>query len=446
MRLLIDENNIQNRAILMNENRLFKIIIENKNDEDICDNIYIGKIKSISDKMKVAFIDIGVKKEAILPLFYNKYKINQDVLVQVNREAKGNKGPRVKDKIQLKGRYIILNMNSKEIMISTKNSYFSRDFLRKFDGRYGYIVRTNTKIEDIKYVEEEYYRLSDIADEILKRQNFIKPPYLIHKNNGFYENILDEILNEKIETIIVNEEKTIKALCEKNEFNDVEFIVDKSVPYLIEEVIKNNASRLINMKNGGNIIIDFTEAFIVMDINSSLSTNINDAYEINKEACDSIIEMIIRYNLNGNILIDFIDLDFKNKKELEKYINEIIEKKNLDLQVYGITKLGIMEISRKRYNKSFFEKYYDMEFKTKSIFTVLREIELLLAKKNLREVYILINNQLYLKNESIVNKIVKEIEKDKNIKIKLTTSDIIDYKIVDEEIEKYLIRLKKMYL
>jgi ribonuclease G len=442
MILLIDKNNIQNRALLMDENRLVKIYIENKYEEDICDNIYVGKIKGISDKMKVAFVDIGFKKEAIMPLFSNQYTINQDVIVQVSREAKGNKGPRVKDKLQLKGRYIILNINSKEISISTKNKNFNTQHLNNYDGRYGYIIRTNTTIEDIKEVEEEYYRLSNIADGILQRQSFIKPPYLIYKNNEFYKNIEDEILDKNIELIKVNNEKLKRELSKRDIFKDKHIIIDENIPYFIEEVIKNNSSRVITMKNGGSVIVDLTEAFTIIDVNSSLSTNINNAFEINKEACDVIIDFIIKYNLNGNILIDFIDLDFKKRKELEKYVNEIIEKKNLDLQVIGFTKLGIMEASRKRYNKSFFEKYYDIELKTKSIYTILREIELLLTQKNSSEIYILINNSVYLQNESIINKLVNEIQKKNKTKIKLIAGDIKDYKIIDDELELNLIRNK----
>ncbi|WP_027308539.1 ribonuclease E/G [Caloramator sp. ALD01] len=442
MILLIDENNIQNRALLMDENRLVKIYIENKYEEDICDNIYVGKIKGISDKMKVAFVDIGFKKEAIMPLFSNQYTINQDVIVQVSREAKGNKGPRVKDKLQLKGRYIILNINSKEISISTKNKNFNTQHLDNYDGRYGYIIRTNTTIEDIKEVEEEYYRLSKIADGILQRKSFIKPPYLIYKNNEFYKNIEDEILDKNIESIKVNNEKLKRELSKRGNFKDKHIIIDENIPYFIEEVIKNNTSRVITMKNGGSVIVDLTEAFTIIDVNSSLSTNTNNAFEINKEACDVIIDFIIKYNLNGNILIDFIDLDFKKRKELEKYVNEIIEKKNLDLQVFGFTKLGIMEASRKRYNKSFFEKYYDIELKSKSIYTILREIELLLTQKNSSEIYILINNSIYLQNESIINILVKEIEKKNKTKIKLISSDIKDYKIIDDELELNLIRNK----
>ncbi|SHE44300.1 ribonuclease E/G [Caloramator proteoclasticus] len=442
MILLIDENNIQNRALLMDENRLVKIYIENKYEEDICDNIYVGKIKGISDKMKVAFVDIGFKKEAIMPLFSNQYTINQDVIVQVSREAKGNKGPRVKDKLQLKGRYIILNINSKEISISTKNKNFNTQHLDNYDGRYGYIIRTNTTIEDIKEVEEEYYRLSKIADGILQRKSFIKPPYLIYKNNEFYKNIEDEILDKNIESIKVNNEKLKRELSKRDNFKDKHIIIDENIPYFIEEVIKNNTSRVITMKNGGSVIVDLTEAFTIIDVNSSLSTNTNNAFEINKEACDVIIDFIIKYNLNGNILIDFIDLDFKKRKELEKYVNEIIEKKNLDLQVFGFTKLGIMEASRKRYNKSFFEKYYDIELKSKSIYTILREIELLLTQKNSSEIYILINNSIYLQNESIINILVKEIEKKNKTKIKLIASDIKNYKIIDDELELNLIRNK----
>ncbi|WDC85837.1 ribonuclease E/G [Caloramator sp. mosi_1] len=109
----------------------------------------------------------------------------------------------------------------------------------------------------------------------------------------------------------------------------------------------------MKLDNGGSIVVDFTEAFTIIDVNSSLSTNINSAYEINKDACNVVIDFIMKYNLNGNILIDFIDLDYKRKKDLEEYMYKIIEDNNIDIQVLGLTKLGIMEISRKRFNKNF---------------------------------------------------------------------------------------------
>ncbi|WDC83875.1 hypothetical protein PL321_15620 [Caloramator sp. mosi_1] len=118
-----------------------------------------------------------MKKGGYIASFSNKYSLNENIIVQVSREARENKGPRVKDKIQLKGRYIILNINNKEITISNKNKNFNLEMINTFDGKYGYIVRTNTKVEDIKYIEEEYFKLSKIADEMLYKYKYIKPPF-----------------------------------------------------------------------------------------------------------------------------------------------------------------------------------------------------------------------------------------------------------------------------
>ncbi|GFR36290.1 ribonuclease E/G [Thermobrachium celere] len=433
-KLLIDYNEIQNRAILLEDDQIQKIYIENELEEDICDNIYVGKVKGISNKMNVAFVDIGIKKEAILPLFsdYN-LKINQDILVQVNRESKSNKGPRLKHNIQLKGRYLILQLNNNEVIISNKNKFLEHSNTTEFKGKYGCIIRSRTKKEDLKYAKEEYYKLCNLADDILNSYKYLKSPSLIYKSNSFLKNIYYELIDEDVFEIETNSEEVIKSLTQYEDLRNLIFKLDEKLFLKVDRLIDANLNRYIKLKSGGNIVVDFTEACTVIDVNSDESATRLDALQVNQEACSIIADYINRYDLTGNILIDFIDINRKQRLYLENAIRESFNKKNIDINIFGFSNLGILELSRKRFSKSFFEKYYLSDFKTKNIHTILREFEIYISKYNKNEHIFWINQHMFNEFYNLIFTKTKSLKEKYKCEIKVLPAKIESYKYLEKE-------------
>lgn len=398
MEVLIDINEIQNRLVILENNKIKKVYIENVYDRDICDNIYIGKIKGLSTKSKLAFVDIGLKEEAIMPLFSNNYKVGEDILVQVNREGKINKGPRLRNTISLKGKFIILTLdnNNNNIVIAKNNKDFDNIDDILINNKYGFIIRSNTKKEDKEEIKREYLKLEEIADSIKRNYKYIKAPKLIYDARNFLDYIFKEFINEKIDKIIVNDKSAYEILNKKYSNLNENIILDEKTLHRVDELIKNNNQTKFQLKNGGNIVINFTEACTFIDVNSSDSTNVKSLIETNIEACEKIIDIIKRYDLTGNIIVDLIDIDIKDRKIILNILEEGFNKEKVDIKVLGFTKLGMLELTRQRYSKSFFEKYYiDVDKNIKSPYTFLRELELLILKNTRNYEKIKVEKQIY---------------------------------------------------
>jgi ribonuclease G len=370
---ILIERNENILRIAITENKLIvECLIEEENLEPVPGQIYKGIVKNIIPSMKCAFIDIGFEKNCYMYMdrkFNNtSIKKNDEIVVEILKEAVGDKGPKVTSAITIPGRNVVLETLSNEINFSKKitNEIFKSSIKNsiKIPENVGLMIRTNAEHIPVETINGEIEKLYEIYKKVIAEAAYSVKPRLLFSGEGVLDKILRDYIDVKVESIVVNNEKDydyikdyLKLIPELNcklelYKNSISLFNFHSVESSILE-LRNNR---VNLPSGGYIIIDKTEAMYVIDVNSgknvSKSSMDKAIFNINMEAAREICRQIKLRNLSGIIVIDFIDMDnylFKDKvfQEMKKGFEEDRGKS----VVYPFTQLNLVQISRKRLGK-----------------------------------------------------------------------------------------------
>ena len=378
----------ENQIICLVENgKLIEVYNENKKSKKARNegNIYIGVVKDVVPGMQAAFIDIGTEKNSfihvkdVVPQVDEKIeekdedlkikdvvKINQKLVVQVQKDSNDKKGARTTTHIKLTGKYIILMPNTNIITISQKITEPKEkdrllDIVKKnLPENMGAIVRTAAEKKKSDEINEDLKRLKDKWNKILEQFNKSKgKPELLYESSTILEKMLLDLTKNKIEKIVVNDKneyeeirKKLESLQEKN----IKLELDKNnnlfERYEIEKQIEKSQQRKIWLNCGGFITIDLTEALVAIDVNSGKftgkSTLEDTVYKVNYEATIEIAKQLRLRDIGGIIIIDYIDMKKQeNKDKIEKLLKEVLKNDRAKTQVEGFTKLNLMEMTRK---------------------------------------------------------------------------------------------------
>lgn len=369
---------------VMNGERLEDISIESTEGEDLIGRIYKGVVKSTLPSVHGIFVDIGIGENAflrtkdLLPGMEMPTE-GSTLLVQVVTEGTALKGPLVTTKINLSGTYGVALAGSTYIGVSKKiREEEKRKQLRNIakteaEGLFGVIIRTAAeKVEEILF-KKDMERLRREWDILQNRYRIEKAPALLWREKDIGVKALQEFATDDTEAIITND----KAMYDRLLFlNGTENILDPSViqwkddGYLmknegVEEELQKLFQRRVDLASGGFLIMDYTEALTVIDVNSGSFQGRGIpheelAYLINKEAAIEIARQIKLRSLGGMILVDFIDMkQEKAKEKLLHILQEEVGKDRAKPRVCGMTSLGLVEITRKRTGRRIDEFYYD---------------------------------------------------------------------------------------
>lgn len=384
--ILVDTRKKENIIAVLEDNKLVEFYVDEIEDEKILGNIYRGKIKNVLPGMEAAFIDIGVGKNAYLYVedvqpkvttmpnskipIQSLLKEGDEIIVQVIKEPFKTKGAKVTTYISLAGRYVVLTPFIPKISISRKIKN-KKEIKRlrsiandiKIDSM-GMILRTASKHVNKEKIEKDYNILVKIYEKIERERNFLSAPKLLYKDIGLpYQIIRDSNLNN-IDKIIVNNEEKYNYLKEILEINFPKYINKISYDQFdifnwgsIEKEINTVLSGTIPLKSGGYIVIDETEALIAIDVNTGKyvgNVNLNETiFKTNLEAAAEIARQLRLQDLGGIIIIDFIDM--KKKKDISLVLKELrshIQKDNTKVNIVDMTKLGLVELTRKKVRSS----------------------------------------------------------------------------------------------
>ncbi len=385
------------RIALVDGQKLYDLNIENTKHKKKKLNIYKGKITRIEPSLEAVFIDYGSKKNGFLPIkeisekYLNKKEINnvknilyegQELIVQIYKDERDNKGAALTTFICLVGNNLILLPNNPKSngisrRIEGKERKKIKSKLKKINlpKNMSLIIRTsgiNKSLEELK---------SDISLK-LKHWEYIKKyskkksaPSLIYQENNIFTRIFRDYLYNDINEIIIDNYKIYElAIDQMYELNKKDFIkkikfYKKNIPlfiyFQIESQIESAFKRKLRLPSGGSITIDITEALTSIDINSSKSTknkNIeNTALNTNLEATEEIAKQLKLRDVGGLIVIDFIDMSIsKNQKIIKHKLKKIIKEDRAKIQLGDISKFGLLEMSRQRLNSSLRESSYYM--------------------------------------------------------------------------------------
>lgn len=378
----------ENQIICLVENgKLIEVYNENKKSKKARNegNIYLGIVKDIIPGMQAAFIDIGTEKNSfihvkdVVPQVDEKIeekdedlkikdvvKINQKLVVQVQKDSNDKKGARTTTHIKLTGKYIILMPNTNIITISQKITEQKEkdrllDIVKKnLPENMGAIVRTAAEKEKSDELVKDLKRLKDKWNKIQEQFNKSKgKPELLYESSTILEKMLLDLTKNKIEKIIINDKKEYEEINKKLETlqeKNIKLELDKNnnlfKRYEIEKQIEKSQQRKIWLNCGGFITIDLTEALVAIDVNSGKftgkSTLEDTVYKVNYEATIEIAKQLRLRDIGGIIIIDYIDMKKQeNKDKIEKLLKDVLKNDRAKTQVEGFTKLNLMEMTRK---------------------------------------------------------------------------------------------------
>jgi len=392
--VLIGNSIFFDQAVIMENGRLMEYLHEEKDIGSMLGNIYKGKVINILPGMDAAFVDIGLEKNAYLfldDLLSDKFlkeknidksnvknigtvlKKGDEILVQVIREPMGEKGIALTTDISLSGKYIAFIPQSIEVKISKKiKNSDERIRLVKIGNEImknenGVIMRTFSRGCSKEEIEAEYNMFSSVFMQIEKEYNYSYAPKLLYKCNPMTEKLILDYIDSTVEEIYVEDKETknkiedLIAHYNSNEIRNINIIESNNAfeMFNVERQLEMLFERKVELDNGGSIFIDVTEALTVIDVNSGKyvgSSNIEDtALEMNLHALEEIGRQVRLRNISGIIIIDFIDV--KRKDSINLIINKartVFKEDRAKVNILGMTKLNLMEITRKKDKENFF--------------------------------------------------------------------------------------------
>ncbi|WP_111495853.1 ribonuclease E [Marinobacter bohaiensis] len=381
------------RVALVDGQRLFDLDIEASNREQKKSNIYKGKITRIEPSLEAAFVDFGAERHGFLPLkeiskeYFSKSpkdidgKINikdvlkegQEVIVQVDKEERGNKGAALTTFISLAGRYLVLMPNNARAGgISRRIEGEERAQLKEaMNGvevprNMGVIVRTAGIGRSSEELQWDLNYLTQIWQAITDASASRQAPFLIHQESNVIIRAVRDYLRQDIGEVLIDSEVVhedvlsfVQAVMPSFE-NKIKLYKDE-IPlfsrYQIEGQIETAFQREVKLPSGGSIVIDPTEALVSIDINSSRATKGHDieetALQTNLEAAEEVARQLRLRDIGGLIVIDFIDMTpAKHQREVEQKVREALELDRARVQVGKISRFGLLEMSRQRLRPS----------------------------------------------------------------------------------------------
>ncbi|KEH97442.1 Rne/Rng family ribonuclease [Clostridium botulinum] len=365
------------RIVLREDDILKECFIEEEKSEPSPGKIYKGVVKNIVPAIKCAFIDIGCNKNAYMYLHHkfknDDVKNGDEVLVEIMKEAIGEKGPKVTSSISVPGRYIVIVTNNNKISFSKKiedNDNFKcyiKDNINKPED-IGIMIRTNALDATIEDINTEIQKLYKIYKNIVQEGTYCLKPKLLYDCGGTLGRILNDILTFNTRKVVVNNKEDliyIEKFIEDKSDLDLELQLYEGTQNLfsyhnIEREILSLRNNKVMLPSGGNIIIDKTEAMYVVDVNSGKNTKETSidktALVTNLEAAREIARQIMMRNLSGIIIIDFIDIhDYDYKKKILHILKDEFKEDKKKTVIYPFTQLNLVQIARKRRGKAISE-------------------------------------------------------------------------------------------
>jgi ribonuclease G len=411
----------ENRIAITEDGKLAELFIENPQNERIIGDIYLGRIAKVIPGIKAAFIDLGFKQDAFLHFsdvgeqsddFKNllgvdtsdiddedeedekpsqsqdsshnnrsrrydfpKLERDQNIVVQITKEPVGNKGVRVTSKIAIPGRYLVFlpfenKVNASKQILNLREKRrlknIVRDYKRAKSLEFGAIIRTVAENQEESAIMEDLDNLLGVWKEIEKNLKNEKAPALIYKDLSLTSSVIRDLFRGDVVKVITDSKKQYKEIISYLKVAGPD-LVDKvelyknSEPifdvYGIEKEIQETLNKKIDLKSGGYIFIEHTEAMVVIDVNSGKYARSKDqetnSLKTNLEASREIVRQLRLRDIGGIIVIDFIDVyDDKNKKKIYDELKKEFKKDRAKATILPMSDFGIVQITRQRVRQS----------------------------------------------------------------------------------------------
>jgi ribonuclease E len=381
------------RVAMVDGQRLYDLDIEVPSREQRKANIYKGRITRIEPSLEAAFVDFGAQRHGFLPLkeISSEYfirtpepgervqirevlKEGQEIVVQVDKEERGNKGAALTTFVSLAGRFLVLMPNNPRAGgVSRRITGEDRDIVRQSleelnppEGM-GCIVRTAGVGRGIEELRWDLDYLLHVW-EAIKQVVVTRPaPFLIYQEGNAIVRALRDYLSNEIGEVLIDDERVYKEAYEFMErvlpqnLRKLKLYDDPTVPlftrFQIESQIESAFAHKVSLPSGGSIVIDHTEALTAIDINSARATKGEDieetALSTNLEAAEEIARQLRIRDLGGLVVVDFIDMGpHRNQRDVENKLRDAVRQDRARIQIGRISRFGLLELSRQRLRPS----------------------------------------------------------------------------------------------
>ncbi|MBI2870805.1 MAG: Rne/Rng family ribonuclease [Candidatus Omnitrophica bacterium] len=400
--ILVNVGVHEKRIAILEDGVLEEYNVERTDGERIVGNIYKGMVKTVIPGMEAAFVDLGLEKDGYLyladiereshieelldihemkpPLSQDRIKPGEPILVQVAKDMIGTKGPRLTTDITLPARYMVLMpySNQKGISKRIEDEDERRKLRRILDSlpvgsEMGVIIRTLGASKSEREFERDAKYLVHLWQEIEKNAAQAKPPALVHKELDLTLRTIRDFVTEDFDELWVDD---------KNEWKRIFHFLKPMVPdikrrlkfygdrqslfskYHLEEEIQKIFNHRVNLKCGGYIVIEQTEALLSIDVNTGRYTgsrNLEDtAMRTNVEAAEEIARQLRLRDVGGIVILDFIDMNRpENRKRVYTTLSDAMAKHKAKTNILRFSELGLVEMTRQRARPSLEQSLYE---------------------------------------------------------------------------------------
>ena len=385
----------ETRIAIQEDSQLVEVYVEKQDKHRMVGNVYKGKVENVLPGMQAAFVDIGNDLNAFLPfseIGNNEYiiedsgnkhsrnnnrrhdnievdlKKGQEIYVQVIKEPFAGKGPRVTTEVALPGRLLVLVPNANYIGISKKIwDKYERRRLKKVaqqlrEGNTGVIIRTVAEGKSEELIENDFNQLMENWDKMEKISARENAPVIVYEDLETASSVVRDLLTPDVEKIIIDSKRLYKktqkyledispSLLERLELYKLKSPLFES--FGIESEIEKLMRPKAWLKSGAYLIIEKTEAMVVVDVNSGRfvgkKLHEENSLKINLEAAREVARQLRLRDLSGLIVIDFIDMRYEeNRKKVYHEIRKELKKDRAKVAVAPITEFGLLEMTRQR--------------------------------------------------------------------------------------------------
>lgn len=382
----------QTQVVVLEGPLLVEHYVHRSDHQTLVGNIYVGKVRSVLPGLEAAFVDIGTDKNGVIyawdltsrrrakggkPRIENLLKQGQQLVVQVDKDPMGSKGPRLTSRISLPGRHLVLMPSSRMKGISRRLPERERTRLRNIiDAEkpqgFGVIVRTAASGASRKDIADDIKRLVTRWREIEETRKGVKAPHIVHQEPSLLIRAIREHFTPDFRRLLVDDREAHQALLRYLEevapalVPRVHFADDKDqdlfARFHVDSQLRRAMERKVWLPSGGHLIIDRTEALTVIDVNTGKfvgKTNLEETvFQNNLEAAEEIARQLRLRDIGGIIVIDFIDMEVKkNREAVLRRLRRALAQDKTTTQVHAVSSLGLVEMTRKNVSSGLVESF-----------------------------------------------------------------------------------------
>lgn len=379
---------------------LHDLHIEQSNNRPLQGNIYKARVSAVKDELDAAFVDYGEVKQGLLALsrveplpppsrssgesngktrISDYLKVGDDVLVQVDKNPRADKGAALTTRIQLHGQHVILTTNRPKHrvsrMITGKNREKVMEHLEsiKLPEGAGVVARTSSAGKDLKTIEQDIGECVRLLELINQAYEQSESPRLLYEENSLVNTVLRDNLHTNIEEILVDDadvyQQTLSYVQDfMPDFEGDISLYDDALPLFTKFKLEKQSNRVfdrdISLPSGGQIVLDPTEAFLAVDVNSARSkykNNFNDmVLNTNLEAVDELFRQLCLRDIGGLIVIDFIDMSSEEDiRKVESKVERACQQDRNRTKSEPISSFGLMQLQRRRTKSSIYDTAFE---------------------------------------------------------------------------------------